>query len=115
MVPGWRARRKEWASMAADQTRPVARTPHRPDVAAGLLGRLRKVEGQVRGIQRMVEDGRPCEDVLMQVSAVTNALRRVGVMMLVCAVTDAVQDALRDSRDPAGEVEKLAGVLAKLG
>ena len=98
-----------------ETTSPSPRAPLNGDSADDLLARLRRIEGQVRGIHRMVEAGRPCEDVLMQVSAVTNALRRVGVMMMGCAVTQAVQDALREGRDATAEVEKLAAALAKLG
>ncbi len=109
--------------MSPDATRPDAdRGAERPRPAldggggAGdLVSRLRKIEGQVRGIQRMVESGRPCDDVLTQVSAVTNALRRVGVMALGCAIAEAVQDAVREGRDPGPEVEKLASALARLG
>ena len=42
------------------------------------LGRLKRVEGQVRGIQKMVEDDRYCADVLTQLAAVQEALRAVG-------------------------------------
>lgn len=42
------------------------------------LSRLRRIEGQVRGIQKMVEDDRYCADVLIQISAVHEALRGVG-------------------------------------
>src|SRR5690242_4878818 len=42
------------------------------------LKRLRRIEGQVRGIQKMVEEGRYCADVLTQVGAVQEALRSVG-------------------------------------
>jgi len=42
------------------------------------LARLRRIEGQVRGLQRMVEEDRYCPDILMQVSAVHEALRTVG-------------------------------------
>jgi len=42
------------------------------------LKRLRRIEGQVRGIQKMVEDGRYCADILTQVGAVQEALRAVG-------------------------------------
>lgn len=47
-----------------------------------LLGRLRRVEGQVRGLQQMVESDRYCVDVLTQISAVTRALQSVAVGML---------------------------------
>lgn len=46
------------------------------------LRRLVMIQGQVRGIQRMVEADRPCLDVLTQVGAVREALRQVGLMML---------------------------------
>jgi CsoR family transcriptional regulator, copper-sensing transcriptional repressor len=47
-----------------------------------LLKRLRRVEGQVRGIQRMVDEDTYCIDVLTQVSAVTSALQSVAVGLL---------------------------------
>jgi CsoR family transcriptional regulator, copper-sensing transcriptional repressor len=47
-----------------------------------LLRRLRRIEGQVRGIQRMVEDDRYCIDVLQQASAVTAAMDKVALEML---------------------------------
>ncbi len=47
-----------------------------------LLARLRRVEGQVRGLQQMVEDDRYCIDVLTQISAVTKALQSVAVGLL---------------------------------
>jgi len=77
--------------------------------------RLRRVEGQVRGVQRMVEEGRSCEEVLTQVSAITNALRRIGVAVLACAVAEAVAEASRSHGDPHAEVVRLAGLLARLG
>ena len=49
-----------------------------PGLREANLKRLRRVEGQVRGIQRMVEEGRYCADVLDQIAAVHEALRAVG-------------------------------------
>jgi CsoR family transcriptional regulator, copper-sensing transcriptional repressor len=43
-----------------------------------ILGRLRRIEGQIRGLQRMVEMQAPCVDVLTQVSAVTSAMKKTG-------------------------------------
>jgi DNA-binding FrmR family transcriptional regulator len=43
-----------------------------------ILGRLRRIEGQVRGLQRMIELQAPCVDVLTQVSAVTSAMKKTG-------------------------------------
>jgi len=48
-----------------------------PKIKAANVNRLRRIEGQVRGLQRMVEEGRYCADILIQVSAVHEALRKV--------------------------------------
>jgi DNA-binding FrmR family transcriptional regulator len=47
-----------------------------------LVGRLRKVEGQVRGLQRMIERDDYCIDILTQISAANNALKKVAVALL---------------------------------
>ena len=52
--------------------------PQKKDV----LLRLRRVEGQVRGLQRMVEEGVPCADILTQVAAVTAAIKKVGTVVV---------------------------------
>ena len=48
-----------------------------PEVKTGNLTRLRRIEGQIRGLQKMVEDDRYCADVLTQISSVHEALRSV--------------------------------------
>jgi DNA-binding FrmR family transcriptional regulator len=47
-----------------------------------VLLRLRRIEGQIRGLQRMVEEGVPCTDVLTQVAAATAAIKRVGTVVV---------------------------------
>ena len=47
-----------------------------------VINRLRRVEGQMRGIIKMVEDGRPCEDVLVQISSSKAALHKTGQLIL---------------------------------
>jgi DNA-binding FrmR family transcriptional regulator len=49
-----------------------------PDIKARNLKRLRRIEGQVRGIQKMVEEDRYCGDIMTQISSVHEALRAVG-------------------------------------
>jgi len=49
-----------------------------PDARARNLTRLRRIEGQVRGLQRMVEEDRYCADILVQIASVHEALRAVG-------------------------------------
>jgi len=47
-----------------------------------VLSRLKKIEGQVRGIQRMIEQGVACADVLTQVAAVTGAMKKTGMAIV---------------------------------
>lgn len=44
--------------------------------------RLRRIEGQVRGLQRMVESGAPCEEILTQLAAAISAIKKAGLVMM---------------------------------
>ena len=59
-----------------------------------IVSRLRRIEGQVRGLERMVEDERYCIDILTQISAVTTALDGVALKILEGHVEHCVADAL---------------------
>ncbi|MEA2828270.1 MAG: CsoR family transcriptional regulator, copper-sensing transcriptional repressor [Actinomycetota bacterium] len=59
-----------------------------------LLKRLRRVEGQVRGLQQMVDDGRYCIDILTQISAATKALQSVAMGLLDDHLRHCVADAV---------------------
>ncbi|NRQ48508.1 metal-sensitive transcriptional regulator [Aeromicrobium stalagmiti] len=61
-----------------------------------LLKRLRRVEGQVRGIQRMVDEEQYCIDILTQVSATNNALQKVALALLDDHIAHCVVDAARE-------------------
>ena len=71
-----------------------------PAIKAANLRRLRRIEGQVRGLQKMVEEDRYCADIVTQVASVQEALR--GVARAADAQSP---EALRDSRDQAGRAE----------
>ncbi len=47
-----------------------------------VLMRLRRIEGQIRGLQKMVEGGAACEEILTQVSAATSAIKKAGLVMI---------------------------------
>ena len=47
-----------------------------------VLMRLRRIEGQIRGLQRMVEEGAPCSEILTQVAAVTSATKKVSMAIV---------------------------------
>jgi DNA-binding FrmR family transcriptional regulator len=65
--------------------------------------RLKKVEGQVRGLQRMVEQDRYCIDILEQVAAATRALQAVALELLDGHLAHCVSDAVRTGGDEATE------------
>lgn len=70
--------------------------------------RLRRIEGQVGGLIRMIESGRECRDVIRQVSAASRALDQVGFGLLGSALRRCVREADTEaSRDTERELEKL--------
>ena len=66
-----------------------------PEVKRSVLTRLRRIEGQVRGLQKMVEEERYCADVLVQVSSVQEALRGVGRALLHNHLKHCATEAIR--------------------
>ena len=75
--------------------------------------RLRRVEGQVRGLQRMVDEDRYCIDILEQVSAATKALQAVALELLDGHLAHCVSDAVRQGGDEAAA--KLSEASAAIG
>ncbi|MBV8201658.1 MAG: metal-sensitive transcriptional regulator [Acidobacteria bacterium] len=65
------------------------------------LNRLRRIEGQVRGLQRMVEEDRPCGDILTQVSSVQEALRAAGRELLRDHLKQSTRSAIRQGETAA--------------
>jgi len=74
--------------------------------------RLRRIEGQVRGLQRMVEDDRYCPDIMIQISAVQEALRTVGRGLMRNHLRHCVTQAV--SRGSARKAEAVYDELMKL-
>jgi len=60
-----------------------------------VLPRLRKIEGQIRGIQRMIEKERYCIDIINQVSAAQRALDQVSLRVMRCHIESCVTDAIK--------------------
>jgi CsoR family transcriptional regulator, copper-sensing transcriptional repressor len=70
---------------------------------AGYLRRMHRVEGQVRGVQRMIEQDRYCIDILTQVAAVTRALQAVALGLLEDHLRHCVTRAIAEGGDDAAE------------
>jgi DNA-binding FrmR family transcriptional regulator len=78
-----------------------------------LIGRLRRIEGQIRGLQRMVDEDTYCIDVLTQISAATRALQAVALGLLEDHLRHCVVDAAIHG-DPAAKVKEASDAIARL-
>ena len=95
-------------------TEPASPPAYRADQEA-LLRRLRRVEGQVRGLQRMVEDDEYCIDVLTQIAAATKALEAVSLGLLDEYLKHCVPDALTEGGENAdAKVREASEAIARL-
>jgi DNA-binding FrmR family transcriptional regulator len=89
-----------------------------PEAKTDLLNRLKRAEGQLRGIQRMIQEGQSADDVASQISAVRKALDSTCVRMTVVVVEQALKERLgADGREPPpleGVLEDVQSLLAKV-
>jgi DNA-binding FrmR family transcriptional regulator len=68
-----------------------------PEIKSSNLKRLRRIEGQVRGLQRLVEEDRYCADILVQISSAQEALRSVGRALMKNHLRHCASEAIRDT------------------
>ncbi len=79
-----------------------------------LLGRLARVEGQVRGVKNMVEEDRYCIDVLTQISAAQAALDKIALGLLDAHARHCMQGKGEAPADPEDQVAELMGAVGRL-
>jgi DNA-binding FrmR family transcriptional regulator len=72
-----------------------------PDIKAKNLNRLRRIEGQVRGLQKMVDEDRYCADIMTQISSVHEALRSVGRALMRNHLKHCATSAIRKDQESA--------------
>jgi DNA-binding FrmR family transcriptional regulator len=82
---------------------------------AKALGRLRRIEGQVQGIQRMVEEDKECVDILLQLTAVQGAVEQVQKLLLGQHLESCVAEAVRsgNARDRQRKMDELLEVFSR--
>jgi len=93
-------------------TAPDERHMHPIQDTDALLRRLKRIEGQVRGVQKMVEEGRYCLDILTQLQAITAASEKVGQQILEGHIRGCITDAIREQRGEEA-ITELVQVLGK--
>ena len=86
-----------------------------PDHKPQLISRLNRIEGQVRGIRRMVEDGRYCIDVLTQIDAARAALAKVESEMLRAHLNHCIESAIvrGDADDQRAKARELIDLMER--
>jgi DNA-binding FrmR family transcriptional regulator len=87
------------------------------ETRAKTLGRLRRIEGQVQGLQRMIEADQYCVDILLQISAVQGALEQVQKLLLGRHIESCVSDAIRSGAkgDRQKKIDELLEVFTRFG
>ncbi|HEX6138082.1 MAG TPA: metal-sensitive transcriptional regulator [Casimicrobiaceae bacterium] len=112
--------RRDGSERAKGAARHAHEHPHHPAVARGpakradLAQRLNRIEGQVRGIGRMIEEDRYCVDILTQVSAVQSALDALAFQLLEHHLHGCVAHAVA-SGDGAHAIDEALAVMRKFG
>jgi len=82
-----------------------------PELKQDLLDRLRRIEGQARGVQHMIEEQRECKDVLLQIMAIRSATYRTGLQLVRHSALECLHDPQRTPDEAIGD---LVDILAKM-
>ena len=77
-----------------------------------LMNRLKRIEGQVKGVQRMLEENAYCPDIMVQVAAINSALNSFNKVLLANHVKTCVADSIREGNDEV--IDELVCTLQKL-
>lgn len=91
---------------------PAQTSTYRPEHQRDVVNRLKRIEGQVRGLIEMVEAGRGCEDVAQQMAAARKAMDKAFYRMMACSVMEAVT-VNGNEIDTLREVERSTRILEK--
>ena len=72
-----------------------------------ILNRLRTIRGHISGIEKMIEEGKECADVLVQIAAVTSSMTKVKLMVNKHMVEECIEKAVADEKDLREEITKI--------
>ena len=99
-----------YSGVMAEVTKPRA-----DEAKTAYLNRLRRIEGQVRGLEKMVDDDKYCIDILTQVSAVTKALEAFALALLDDHLGSCIKDAVRTGGSVADDkIREASQAIARL-
>ncbi|MTI80907.1 MAG: metal-sensitive transcriptional regulator [Firmicutes bacterium] len=78
-----------------------------------LQSRLKRVEGQVRGVQKMIDENRDCGDIVIQLAAIKAAINRVGFTVLACHLAGGLKEGIENDQDANQFLDEFMTVLKK--
>jgi DNA-binding FrmR family transcriptional regulator len=84
------------------------------DVKRAQINRLRRIEGQVRGLQRLIDSENDCVDVLTQVSATTKALESFAIELVSQHLQTCMREAADNGGDPQAKAQEISAAIARL-
>jgi DNA-binding FrmR family transcriptional regulator len=88
-----------------------------PETKQRALARLRRIQGQIQGVQRMVDEDKYCVDIMLQISAIQGALDQVSKILMARHIESCVLDSVKagTQKKRARKVEELIQVCARYG
>ena len=98
--------------MSCDNCQRYKRTPRAEKGKRELCNRIKRMKGQLEGIERMIEDDRYCADILIQISALEGALRNFGYNILAEHMHSCVYDEIKDGNEDI--IDETVELLKKL-
>lgn len=78
-----------------------------------VLSRLKKIEGQVRGVYKMIESSRSCSDIVTQLAAIRSAVNRVGATILTCHMAEIIENNSHEDKDLQESLNEFMNVFKK--
>ncbi len=85
----------------------------RKELEEDLLARLKKIEGQVRGVSKMIQEKRACGEIIIQLAAIKSALNQVAMTTLACHLADLLRESLEEKRDLKKAMEEFLEIFKK--
>lgn len=82
-------------------------------VQKDVLNRLKKIEGQVRGVQKMVEQQRDCGEIVVQLSAIKAAVNTVGITVLGCHLADCIDGCVAEKQNIDATIDEFLKMFKK--
>ncbi len=88
---------------------------HNPGLYEDLMRRMKRIEGQARGIQRMLDEGQDCDQLLIQLGAMKAAINRVAMKAAACNMGFQITEAVKQGNNPDSAVDEVIEQFIKLG